>query len=105
MPCFALPLLNSLQVTEVTRTTGTTDVSVGYTVDKDGSPLSATEAVTAAASISDQMMAIKLGYEVSSKAESKTSYNRDWSTGVTLVTVRSIYVYRANKEMHSVFIN
>jgi hypothetical protein len=48
-----LSLLNSLQVTEVTRTTGTTDVSVGYTVDKDGSPLSATEAVTAASSISD----------------------------------------------------
>ena len=85
-----MPLLNSLQVTEVTRTTGTTDVSVGYTVDKDGSPLSATEAVTAASSISDQMMAIKLGYEVSSKAESKTSFNRDWPTGVTLVTVRSI---------------
>ncbi|XP_071120367.1 uncharacterized protein [Mytilus edulis] len=62
-----------INVTDITRAAGKEDVTVGYTVDKDGTTLPATEAVAATSSISDQMMAIKLGYEVSSKAETYIS--------------------------------
>ncbi|VDH99232.1 Hypothetical predicted protein [Mytilus galloprovincialis] len=62
-----------INVTDITRAAGKEDVTVAYTVDKDGTTLPATEAVAATSSISDQMMAIKLGYEVSSKAETYIS--------------------------------
>ncbi|XP_052064454.1 uncharacterized protein LOC127704446 isoform X3 [Mytilus californianus] len=62
-----------INVTDVSRAPGKEDVTLGYTVDKDGTTLPASEAVAATSSISDQMMAIKLGYEVSSKAETYIS--------------------------------
>ncbi|CAC5414456.1 unnamed protein product [Mytilus coruscus] len=62
-----------INVTDISRAAGKEDVTIGYTVDKDGTTLPASEAVAATSSISDQMMAIKLGYEVSSKAETYIS--------------------------------
>lgn len=59
------------QIVNATRTQGTGNVTFVYTITKNGTQIRSEEAVRTLGLLSDQEMALKLGYVVAEKASSK----------------------------------
>jgi hypothetical protein len=60
------------QIVNATRTPGTGNVTFVYTITKNGTQIRSEEAVRTLGLLSDQEMALKLGYVVAEKASSKS---------------------------------